>query len=298
MRKWLALGAVVGVIFGAVVVTCPARRRRPKWRRWLLLWVLAQLRIDWDPLSWLSSIGHIASSSVQSIENWARNAINAALTIYDDSLQWVFDGIDDAINAAGNVLSIVGNYAVDALDWINNAPNTIGGWIESAWDRFWNDVVAPAINAVTGFAQDVYNWAVDAYNALDSAYDWVVANVIDPVVRWIESADQWWENHLAQWWDDIWSSTIGPMWSWIQWVVDNLPGWVDWLANTAFDAVELVVQAGDWIVWFAEHSFDDLESMGASLEDMFTPGWIQAAAAGESDLAAGIEDDFVKIMGG
>lgn len=298
MRKWVALGVVLAAAVGAVVVTRPVRRRRPAWRRMLLLWLVAQLRIDWNPLSWGNSIGHIASNAVRDIENWARNAINLGLTIYDDSVTAVFDGIDWAIASAENVLSIVGNYAVEALDWVLAAPGIVGGWIDSAENWLWANVVSPAINDVMGWANDVYNWAVDAYNDLAAAASWVTNNIIDPILRWVENAENWVQQHLAAFWDSIWAAYIGPIWSMIIWLWDNVPQWVDWLINTAYDVVLLCIKAGEWIIWFGEHTFDELEADGNSLANMFTPGWIASAAAGDTDAMAGIEADFVRMFGG
>ena len=91
-----------------------------------------------------------------------------------------------------------------------NAADTVGGWIDSATNWLWANVVAPALD-------DLRNWAVDALNGLASVFNtlsgWVTDfynNVLLPVWQWVESAEQWLEDRLASRWDQVWAVTFGP----------------------------------------------------------------------------------------
>jgi phage-related protein len=220
----------------------------------------------WDPVSWWDTIKGTAVRTFDDIKNFIRHAIHTALHLVTDSLDlWVF--LQSLFNAAIQwAVGVAQSVANTAMGWIEGAADTVGHWIDDAFHWFWSNVIAPAIHAV----DDAWRWGVGVLQGivsdLQAALDWVTANLIEPMLHWIErAADEIW-HMINEAWDTFYRDVIAPIAHLLKDVAAVAVDLWDWFWRIAKDAVEGVVKAWDWIVWFGEHTISDLEQLGADME--------------------------------
>jgi phage-related protein len=220
----------------------------------------------WDPVSWWDTIKGTAVRTFDDIKSFIRHAVHTALHLVTDALDfWTF--LQGLFNAAIQwAVGVAQSVANTAMGWIEGAADTVGHWINDAWNWFWSNVIAPAIGAVDAAWRFGVGVVQDIVSGLQAAFDWVNANLIDPMFHWIENA----ADTVGQWINDAWNwfyqEVIAPIAHLLNDVAAAAQALWDWFWNVAKDAVEGVVRAWDWIVWFGEHTFRDLEHLGADME--------------------------------
>jgi hypothetical protein len=270
---------------------------RPPVGRTLALVLAAGMHSWWNPVSWFNSLVSFGGSTLSDLENWVKDAINKALSIYDDVASLTIAALEATATWASDGVTDLIDWSNEAVGWINNITGNlipaIGNWAIGIASGWVNDLRSWTEGAFT----DVYNWATTAISGIVDAYNWTVANIIDPVSHWVDNAETWLQSRLASWWDTIWANTIGPIWSALQWLVDNVPGWVEWLAQTAYGWVLAVIKAGGWILWMGEHDFDDLVNLIESTPGQIDHAWLNSVVAQTPGTATEVEDWFARLLG-
>lgn len=298
MRKTNAALLAGGIVAGGVWIASRRKRRRgPGVHRTIATLAITQMGIDWNPVSWFQSVGHIANNVVSTIENWTKNAINAAIDLYDEAINTVINDIGIGMGWIEAAAGLAEGWATDALNWINNAGNWFNSLVATWWDWIWANIVVPTINAV----QDALNVAEyllsTAISEVTGSLDWLVDNVVDPVANWVNNAENWIWQHIESWWNDVWSVTFGPILADLEWLWDNVPNWINWLVNDVYEAWQVIVQAWDWIVYAAEHPISVLEGLVTDAENSVGRSVITAMVQGDSSEFASLEQHLVNIWG-
>lgn len=265
---------------------------------WLLVLLFGtQLTSWWNPTTWGNAIGHIASGAIRDIENWARNAINWAMSLLDEAASLTMDVVTGSINDLYNIGRSAYSWASSALDWIAHAADTVGGWINNATNWLWSGVVAPALD-------DLRNWAQDAWNGLTSVFNslsgWVTSlwnNYIAPAFDWVSHAEQWLQGRLASWWDELYAAVFaGPIGD-LEWLWDNVPTWVEWLGREAYPVVHALFDLGDGLLRFLEDPIGYSERVAEDVEHGLTSSWSSAMLTGQQSRAAGWEQELKQVLG-
>lgn len=278
-RKWAAIALVST---GAAVLIGRRLVRRPPPALVVAAAVVAASSASWwNPISWVSGVGDIASNVVSDIKRWAIHAIDSAIKVYDSALSpiindldtglsWVSAGLHVAEQAAGRLLGRVNQLITKDLP-------DLGRWAISQAVAVASSLISDVSSALD-YVSKALSFAISSVtNGLAD----LAANVVAPVVSWVEHAGHWALTLISGWWNDVWSSTVGPAIAAVRWLADNVPGWIDWLTSEAYPWIKAVIKAGEWIVWLGEHTFVDLAKLTGELIDGMGPDrfdqWVKAA---------------------
>jgi hypothetical protein len=297
VRKWLALGLVVVGVLGFFTVR-KRRVRRAPWRRLLAVYMVSMLGSWWNPASWFSAAGHIASSAVKDIENWAKNAINEAIDLYDEGTQIFVNAVDDAFSFLDSVVTVLGGWATDAYNWVMNAESWADNKLNAFFTSIWDNNIWPAISDARNWATDLYNDADSVISAINGTISSMWNDWLAPAVEWIGNAESWVANHINAALTDLYNDTIGPLVTVAEDAYHDAVSAYDWITGTAVSVVDAVIKAIGWIVWFGEHPIQTTEDIEQWVSSAVTGSWVRSYVSDLTGDADEIENAFAKLLGG
>lgn len=299
MRRSTKVGVALGVaaVAGLVVARRGRKPRRPPVKRTLLALALVSARAWWNPASWWNTVAHLGDNVAHDIESWVKDFVNLCFSIYDEAAQLALDLIDGLINLVGYVAGVAYSWAGDALGDITNiVDNWIPSIVNSIWSTVWGWVV-DAANAAASALDDVYGWAVAAFDAVDGVINSIWDNYLLPALDWISHAADWFGDQFAGWWNEFWAVAIAPVLD----TLSDLGGWIEVAGNFLYGdvttAVHAVEAAWDWIVWFGEHTFDELDQLFTEGMPDITEAWILSVFNDLSEGDSKIESVLEQVFG-
>ena len=223
----------------------------------------------WDPSSWWGSISGDLSAASSAAKGLIRSAVDAAIrqveSVIDsgfDAVYQTFDAIRGAVDAARH----------DAAAWVDDLRSDAAAWVD--------DLRSDAASWVDGLRHDAATWLDDLRHDAASwvdrlrhdaaaALDAVVRDLVDPLIRWVDAVEHWWQAHIAHWWDEIYHSVIAPIIHDLKIAYDWADEVYHWYVKIARDEIALLIKAADWIEWFAKHPFSAIEDAGKDLAHSF-----------------------------
>jgi hypothetical protein len=134
----------------------------------------------WD---WIQNAATTIGGWIDNAWNWFYAEIIApALALLNDAINYGISALQWALNEAAQGLSWLETNVIDpAWQWVENAANTVAGWVNGWWDWIWANVVAPLIDDAEYWAHllaSIWDWlvnvAVGVINTVVDAWDWIV----------------------------------------------------------------------------------------------------------------------------
>lgn len=297
---------LVGIL-AAVVVGAAAGASVPRVRRWvssqLALGAVLSVFVGVAPRLDLGGLFDWATGSISSIASAVWGAIKGAVRRFvegavDVGLSIVNLWINDVWSVIHSVYVAIG----DAVSYAWGLVQQVYGWVswlvDATASALWNGIAAVA-NTLAGWV----SWFADQVARLTSeilATEW-------RILAWVVS-NAWSivKDSAAALFDllmipiraglDAVGSVVNGLICFAQMLYDGLSKAVDWIANVATAAVELVIKCTSFLVFVATHPFtwfftvaDDLVSRGA--------GWlIDRVAAGLSTDGDLIEQTLARWL--
>lgn len=225
------------------------------------------------------------------------DAIKSAIDLVDGAFHlfnFLYTLALDALQAAVSVITQeINNIAA----WIDTVDASIWGWINGLISDFYHGVLLPIFDGI----RSVYDAAVaelrSLYASVVGALDWVVANVIDPVVTWVENAPGIVGGWIADGWNTFYANVVAPLIATAQMYYHEIDQIWDFVWHVAYDIIALCIKAEEWLILFAEHPVSSLEGLAHDVTSTTTLQWVVNTAKGADQQVENLADTFAQWLG-
>jgi hypothetical protein len=293
--RWLIVVLALSVLGGCLAAR-PKARKRVSVPSVLLVFGLARLGFDWDPLSWASSAEKEAGKILKTIVSWVvKEAVKLGNLIQNDVVDVYHSLSTDFGVLTSEVTYLFSQLGSDVGVGVKFIRKLISDAVSAA-ERALRDV----ISGIDTFAHDVYrdadNWYHDALHWAAADERWWWDHVIEPAIHAVEAGGKDVEKYLDAWWQTIDRDVIRPIEHDAAEGLNDAVKALYWIDHAGYDAVKLVEEAAGWLVAFAEHPLSELESLPAGLAKLITQGWIEQTAAGTPGLFEQLASEVTQVL--
>jgi phage-related protein len=295
-RRSLIVGAllILGAVAGLTVVRHGGIKRRRLRVLPLVLVILGGF--DWDPLSWLSDIGHFAVKTFDDVKNFVYTVVGHAIKGAYDAIKAAADGVADAFEFVDHSLTNFYNWSLGELARIGDAFwHLLDGWWQS---------VEPIIH---GWADDVRNWAASAINFVVGVLQGLINDVksfalglyndfILPLWHFFLTAVDFVGHVFDDLWSVIWNNVIKPEFDILHDLYEKMLAIWDWWINELPTVWKVIKGAWHWLLWFADHSFGLLEALWSGDTQKINRQFIQGFAKVDHEVLSLIDESIGQVF--
>jgi hypothetical protein len=295
MRKWVRLGLAGMAVLAAVQALRPRREARGGFcpGRVLLVFLLTQLRWDWDPLHWASEAEKDLKGIVKAVWKWV---VKECIAL--GNLVW-----NDVFNVYKTLTTVTGVIESEVSYLFGQIGSEVGVGV-----KFIKKLIADAVkaaeaglrdlvSAVDSFAHAVYrdadNWYHDAVGFVIADERWWWDHVIDPAIRDVEGAGKDIYKLFDEWWQTIDRDVIRPIEHDASEALSDAKKVLYWIDHGALDAVHLVEACFDFLTYVSDHPLSSLEQTAYKLPGEIIQAWGPAL---ESKIADYWQQQWNKVL--
>ena len=217
--------------------------------------------------------------------------------------------LDAIASAVAGITDPIGQLKDWLYDVLKKFVDTIINAVTSAWAKFYDNVIAPVLNAISSAISALYdtlssamNYLTTAISAIKDALDKVVVQPILDALQWVQNVLPELGNLVSELIDDIYqafskigdkiSEIAGKISDTLSSILDNISSTLVEMLSTAGDAISSLISGiGDAVDTIASKIADVAEKVSSTLDNI-----LDTVTDKASSLLSGIADAVSNIL--